>query len=103
MAIDMSTAGLNVILNFSLIPHFGAYGAAYATIISFAFIVYYFYTKKNCYFIPYNWSQIVPLLGILLFVFVLFQFVVNFDLMTSLIIKMFLVGVIGLFFIKKYY
>lgn len=105
MAIDMSTAGLNIILNFSLIPHFGAYGAAYATIISFAFafIVYYFYTKKNCYFIPYNWSQIIPLFGILLFVFVLFQFVLNFDIVTSLIIKMFLVGVMGLFFIKKYY
>ncbi len=64
MVIDLSTAGLNIILNFLLIPHYGIYGAVYATIISFifAFLVYYFNTKKNCYFMPYNWSQIVPLL-----------------------------------------
>jgi O-antigen/teichoic acid export membrane protein len=47
MAIDMTTALLNIILNFLLIPKYGMTGAALATLASmlFAFIVSYIFVK----------------------------------------------------------
>jgi O-antigen/teichoic acid export membrane protein len=60
MYMVLGSAILNIGLNFLLVPRFGAFGAAYATILSFLvfMIIKYFYTKKYCYFIPYRWLQI---------------------------------------------
>ena len=50
---------VNIMFNFILIPAYGAYGAAFSTIISFSvnFGLMYHYSKK-CYFIPFNWKLI---------------------------------------------
>lgn len=104
MYMFLGTAILNIILNFLLVPKFGAYGAAYATVLSFAFffVIKYLYAKK-CYFIPFQWRQIamvfVPLFAIVL----LFRYALNMDIYLSLFIKILMCGVIGLFFMKKYY
>ena len=105
MYISISAAVINVILNFLLIPPFGAFGAAYATILSMflVFSVSYFYTKKYCYFIPINFKKIIPLTVFLILTVILFQYILDFAIVTSLIIKMFVFFGIGLFFIKKYY
>ena len=105
MYISILAAVMNVILNFLLIPHFGAYGAAYATIISIGipWFISYYYTKKHCYFTPINWRQIIPITIVFVSIFLFFQYILNLDIITSLVIKIFIVGVIGLFFIKKYY
>lgn len=105
MYISVSAAIINIILNFLLVPPFGAFGAAYATIISMAipFFIAYAFAKKHCYFVPINWNQIVPLAGLLILTVVLFQYVLNFDTISSLLIKALLVGVMGTFFIKKYF
>jgi len=105
MWLCMSAAIMNIALNFLLIPSFGPFGAAYATIISMAIPWFfgYVFCKKHCYFVPINWMKIVPLTVFLIFVFLLFQYILNFDIISSLIIKILLVGGIGLFFIRKYY
>jgi len=53
MYLSFLTGGTNIILNFCLIPPFGIYGAAIATVatLMLAFIIQYEYSKK-CYFIP---------------------------------------------------
>ena len=105
MVIALLIAGINVILNFLLIPNFGAYGAAYATILSFilGFVLSYLYTKRFCFFIPFQWGRLIPLVGILIFVFVFFQYVLILDVVVSLIVKIIIVGIGSLFFMKKYY
>lgn len=105
MYIAISVAVMNIILNFLLIPRFGAFGAAYATIISMAigFFMSYLFAKKYCYFIPFEWRQLAltfcPLFAILL----LFQYGLNIDIYLSLFIKVLVCGVLGLLFLKKYY
>jgi O-antigen/teichoic acid export membrane protein len=60
MLISMFGALLNVGLNFLLVPVFGAYGAACATVLSFTglTIIEYWYARK-CYFIDYDWGKII--------------------------------------------
>jgi len=105
MYIAISAAVMNIILNFLLIPHFGAFGAAYATIISMAipFFIAYSFCKKHCYFVPINWRKIVPITVFFISIFLIFQYILSFDIITSLIIKVFFIGGMGLFFMKKYY
>lgn len=104
MYMSLGTAILNIILNFLLVPKFGAYGAAYATVLSFAFFfgIKYLYAKK-CYFIPINWRHIIPLTCFLIFIFILINYILNFDVITSLIVKLVFVSGMMLYFIKKYY
>ena len=105
LIIAILCAGTNIILNFLLIPVFGAYGAAYATILSFVlgFILSYLYTKRYCFFIPFQWSRLIPLVGILISVFLFFQYVLVLDVVVSLIVKVIIVGIASLFFMRKYY
>ncbi|MCM8816244.1 MAG: oligosaccharide flippase family protein [Candidatus Omnitrophica bacterium] len=64
---------LNIILNFILIPDFGIYGAALATLISYVlyFQLFFIYTQKLVY-VPYN-IRLIILSGLisLVFLFVL--------------------------------
>lgn len=57
------SAGINIGLNFLLIPPYGMYGAAVATVVTFVifFAIKYRYSKK-CYFIPINISALIPLI-----------------------------------------
>lgn len=99
----LSVAGINIILNFLLIPRFGAYGAAYATILSMAicFFASYFYTRKFCYFIPFNWGRLILLVGIFLSLVAFFQYGLVLDVFISLVMKIIVIGIIGIFFMKK--
>jgi len=80
-------AAVKTILNFLLIPIFGIYGAAYATLFSFCiyFILNYWYAHR-CYFIPLNWKLIIkyfiPLVAIIT-AFTLFEL----SLIITLILK----------------
>lgn len=55
-----------LIINFILIPPFGSYGAAWATIVAYAvrFLWIYYYAQRH-YPIRYEWSQMARLYGIL--------------------------------------
>lgn len=76
MYITLGSAGLNILLNFLLVPKFGVYGAAYATVLSFAafFMVKYWYAKK-CYFIPLSWRAIIPYFTVYIGLIMFFNFI----------------------------
>ncbi len=81
-------AAINILLNFLLVPPFGAYGAGYATVISFAiiFILSWRYAKK-CYFIPFNWKLLSSLLLIAVGVIYLFSTINLSNIFYMLILK----------------
>ncbi len=64
MFIVLGSAGINIVLNFLLIPIYGIYGAAYATILSFLIfaVVKYFFAQKY-YPVKVNWELIFIILG----------------------------------------
>ena len=104
MYIAIITTIINVTFNFLLIPSYGAFGAAYSTIITFIFlfVAQYLYAKYYCFFIPFNWRKIIPVLSILTLIFLLFKYTVFIkDLYIGLIIKLGTVLIIGIIFWKK--
>jgi len=104
MYLGLFAAGINILLNFILVPRYGAYGAAYATIISFAvpLIVQYQYAKR-CYFIPWAWKRILSYSVALFAVVALFFFVVNINIYVSIIIKILIAFPILYLFSKQYH
>ena len=98
------SAFLNIGLNFLLIPIFGVYGAGYATVLSFMvmFIVQYWYSKR-CYFIEFNWKRLVPLGALLGGLVVLFQYILEYDLLVMFVLKVAVLGIIAAVFMKKHY
>jgi len=67
MLIGVSGAFLNIPLNFLLVPMFGMFGAAYATIITFIYIsaiTYYVSKKYTTFFILWDWKTIITYLTI---------------------------------------
>ena len=105
MYMAFSIAIINIILNYLLIPAFGIKGAAYATMISFglSFGQRYLYAKRKCFFIPFNWTKIIPIFSVLTIIFLLFQFLPNFEsIYYSLILKTFIILLLSVFFLKSY-
>ncbi|MDB9494341.1 oligosaccharide flippase family protein [Spirulina major CS-329] len=59
------SAGLNIILNFLLIPSMGMMGAAIATLISQSIIpIYLFWRSQQMYPIPYRFQPAIAILGL---------------------------------------
>jgi len=60
-----SGAIINVILNYALIPHFGIYGSAWATLFGYAVmaVLLYFY-HQQLYFTPYQWNKLLKIFAI---------------------------------------
>jgi O-antigen/teichoic acid export membrane protein len=84
-----SGAAINIIANFSLIPVFGIYGAAFATFISYLIMAigYYAVTQKF-YHIYYEWDKIAKIFaGIILAAIVYYLFPVENNVL-SIILKM---------------
>ena len=101
MYVSFFGGGLNVVFNFLLIPEFGMYGAAYATIASFLVIfIFSWRLARRCYYIPVAWIQLLFALLICLSVWLLFYFL-DLRLVTSLVLKAMVI--LGAFFylIKK--
>lgn len=72
MFLVLFSALINVICNFLFVPKYGAYGAAWATLISFVILfISQYHFARNYYFIPFRWKYLIPLtilfLGIYLF------------------------------------
>ena len=103
--ITLFVAGLNVFLNFLIVPKYGAMGAAYTTLISFAtgFGISYLYSKKYCYFIPFKWGHL--LIIVIIFAGISYfslQFSSYIDLYLSLLLKGLIVLVGGFILYKVY-
>lgn len=104
MFMILGSAAINIILNFTLIPRLGIYGAAFATVLSFAayFAFQYWYSQK-CYFIPINWERIIPLSLTLMAIVAFLQYGININIYISLVIKMLVFLAILVYFFKRYY
>ena len=104
MYISVFAATLNVLFNFLLIPVFGTFGAAYATIISLSipFFISYLYTKNHCYFVPINWKSLLPIFITLTTLLLFFHYCLQLPIFLSLTIKGFMLVIFGLLFLKKY-
>jgi len=103
MYMGFIVALINIVLNFSLIPPFGIYGAAIATVVSFVIltVIQYHYSKR-WFFVPFPWMKIGA--GILLVVGILslYNFWVEQWFWLSLASKVLLVGIaITASFVKR--
>ena len=103
MWIVIITALINIGLNYLLIPRIGVIGAAWATLISFAFqfIVGYLVSRKY-YFIPFNWYIIIPLLISGIVMYSIFEYVIILTPIVSLIVKVIILSFFILFGTYKY-
>lgn len=102
MLIMLSGAVLNIALNFLLVPTLGAYGAAYATVLSFTwmFTVEYWYAKK-CYFIDYDWNKII--IGLLVVVpIVSTVYFIDINIYLSLFVKLLIIACALLFLYAQF-
>ncbi|MDC3105307.1 oligosaccharide flippase family protein [bacterium] len=87
MYISLASAVLNILLNFLLIPRYGYFGAAYATAITYFFMLlikYYF--SRNEFFIEINFKRLLFLSSIL-FAFYFFTHWLNLSIILSLSFK----------------
>jgi len=106
MYIYFGMAILNLGLNYLLIPIYGAYGAAIATIVSLllGFVYGYCYSMRKCFFVPFNWKKLVPIIIILTIVFVLFNYTITItNIYYSLFLKLIIISIIGGVFLVKYF
>lgn len=101
MFIQICGALLNIALNFLLVPKFGTYGAAYATVFSFTgiFLAKYWYAK-TCYFIPYQWRRIISYLAFLTMIIIVASSL-HINIYHGLLIKLTFVALLCTYIIKQ--
>ena len=64
LAVVGLSAAINILLNYLLIPKFGMYGAAFATVISMVVMTAMSYAySKSCYFINIYWWKLSIMIG----------------------------------------
>ena len=74
-------AGLNLVLNFVIVPHLGMLGSALSVVISQSIVpVYLFYKSQQVYFVNYNFKKALFYILIALLIGILFRLLVNIDL-----------------------
>ena len=103
--ITFFVAGINILLNFLIVPRYGAIGAAFTTLISFAvgFIISYWYSRKNCYFIPFKWVSLLSVVMLLSVVsYIIIKLSNYMDMYLLLALKGFIV-ILGCFLIYNFY
>ena len=105
MKISIYAALLNVGLNFLLIPFYGYYGAALATLITFVFIVFIkYHLSRKSYFLPINGLLLSTAFFLMVFVYSIFEFLINLTMVYSFslkIIVLLIVLLIGFKFKEK--
>lgn len=102
MYITIISAGVNIVLNFLLIPLWGILGAAIVTLISYfiIFILTYFLARRH-FFVPYNWNHLIPLFAASIIIYVFFSFMDFHNIYYLLILKMTtLLAVLSIVFLK---
>ena len=87
LIVNIIGAAVNIGLNFLLIKRYGAYGAAWATVITYAltYTVSYYYAKK-CFYASFNTAIVIPIVALLIGVNIIFYYT-NISIAYSLIWK----------------
>ncbi|MEP1094948.1 MAG: oligosaccharide flippase family protein [Cyclobacteriaceae bacterium] len=102
MVVGLAGAGLNVLLNFLVVPAFGSLGAAYSTILSFGFVfLLSFLLAKKCYYIRVAWFEHAVYLGFGILIIAGFEYL-DLDLFPALTLKV-IVTICGFFFLLRRY
>ena len=87
MYISIASGALNIMLNFLLIPSYGYFGAAYATVVTYVFMLlvkYYF--SRNEFFIEINFQKLIIISSILIALYFITDRL-SFSIVISLVIK----------------
>ena len=89
MYIGIMSAVITVVLYYILIRSFGLYGMIFATVLStlIIFVVAYFYAKKKCYFIHFNWKQISSFVMVLIGLYAVFAIFIDVEPIVGIILK----------------
>jgi len=88
MELSIYAAILNVALNFILIPLYGYYGAAVATLITFIFMfIIKFHLSKKCYFLPINLALLLFFIFLTVIIYFLFEYLVDLTMVYSFSLK----------------
>jgi O-antigen/teichoic acid export membrane protein len=78
LAVVSTSAVANLILNYLLVPTYGMYGAAWATVISMVLLTaLHYYFSKSCYFIDIFWCKLSLLIVISVLVIMFFQYIIE--------------------------
>jgi O-antigen/teichoic acid export membrane protein len=87
MYISLASAGLNIMLNFLLIPSYSYFGAAYATAITYVFmlLVKYYFSKKE-FFIEINFQRLL-IISSILFALYFITDMLSLSVMAALVLK----------------
>jgi len=98
MYMIVCSAFVNIFLNYILIRPFGAYGAAFATLITFFifWIIKYIYSKK-CFFVGFYWNLVLPVFIGSLAMIILSYFVLFNNMFIEIFVKLILVFLFILF------
>lgn len=101
MYINIAAAFVNIGLNFLFISKYGAYGAAWATVLTyFTLILISYYYAKRCFYASFNSKLVTSTCSILMLVNILFYYV-DLDFWMALILKLLvLILILALIWIK---
>jgi O-antigen/teichoic acid export membrane protein len=96
---------INIGLNFILIANYGILGAALSTMITFAFvfILGYFYSKKYCFFVKFNWRLILTMSFVFISLTAFFNYYLEIDKVILLCIKIVTYISVFSFMLYKYF
>lgn len=102
MYINIAGAFVNIALNFLLISKYGAFGAAWATVITyFMIIILSYYYAKKCYYASFNAAIVFSVLASLLGINIMMYYV-DLTFIYSIILKSVIVILLGLFIWSRY-
>ncbi|MDP2761378.1 MAG: oligosaccharide flippase family protein [Sideroxyarcus sp.] len=78
LAVVSGSAVINLILNYLLVPRFGMYGAAYATVISMVVLtIMHYQFSKQCYFIEIFWGKLLVWIGLAVLIVLTAQYTIE--------------------------
>ena len=98
MYIALQAALLNIVLNFLLIPPFGMYGAAVATVLSMLLLTFIQYHKsKKGYFVKVPWLNFAYFILLLLTIIAVYHFYLEMYPIFSIVSKIFITSVFLVF------
>jgi len=102
LIVNIIGAFVNIGLNFLMIKPYGAYGAAWATVITYilTYTVTYFYAKK-CFYASFNKLIVIPVIIVLIAINIVFYYA-DFNIISAIILKLLVISLLIVFFWYKY-
>lgn len=78
LAVVSTSAVVNLVLNYLLVPAYGMYGAAWATVASMVILTAMHYSfSKKCFFVDIFWWKLAVLIGLSVVVVLCFQYFIE--------------------------